>query len=68
LDIQQLSIGGSRNVSVTVPSNVIYIYFSTKDAGSGVLTFTNDSKCYCIGKGTLYQKLTNFDFTVEHTE
>jgi hypothetical protein len=68
LDIQQLSIGGSRNVSVTVPSNVEYIYFADASAGSGVLTFTNDSKCYCIGRSALYQKLTAFDFTVEHTE
>lgn len=68
LDIEQLSIGGSMNVSMTVPTNVVYIYWTSNDAGSGVLTFTNNSRLQCIGRVNQYNRIAAFNFNTTHTE
>lgn len=68
LDIEQLSIGGSINVSMTVPTNVVYIYWTSNGAGSGVLTFTNNSRLQCIGRAGQYNRIAAFNFNTTHTE
>ena len=68
LDVEQLSIGSSINVSMTVPTNVVYIYWTSNNAGSGVLTFTNNSRLQYMGRAGQYNRTVAFNFNITHTE